>query len=210
MTMTDHIRVRGTAFRRVSPDVAVWVAVVDGRATSEREAFGACSARLTAMHQTLSDIAQTAEVSTDPVHVWAEWNEAGRRRTGYAAQGAVRIRGPIDEAGRLGQAALDAGATRLDGPRYLVGDIVSIEDELAAEAVMAARRRAQHMADAADRRLGHVVSIADEGTESMQSGGGFEIHTSAMRTMADEVSAPPMAPPMQEIETTVVVTFPLM
>lgn len=208
MATAGSITVRGTATRRVTPDVAIWSAVVEGRAKTEREAFGACSEALTKLFETVRAGAKDAEVATDPVRVWPEWNETGRKRIGYQASAAVTIRGPLDEAGGLAQAALDAGATRLDGPEFLIGELTRIQDELAADAVDAARDRATRMAGAADRSLGAVLQITDEGVQTMYAQVAYEMKAMSLRGAAD-VTAPPTAPQMQDIQTTAVVTFAL-
>ncbi len=209
MSHEGTITVRGTASRRVTPDIAVWSVVVEGHARTEREVFGQCSDRLNTLFTTLRDSATTAEIATRPIHVWPEWSDTGGRRIGYQGRGTVVIRGPIDEAARLGQLALDSGVPRVDGPDYVVGELVRIQDELAGEAVVAARARAMRMAEAAGRTLGPVVGITDEGVQTSISHEAFGMRTMAMRDATADVSAPPSAPEMEDIQTTAVVTFAL-
>ena len=80
------------------------------------------------------------------------WEPGRKRPTGWEALGAIGLRGPLDVAAAAGQAALDAGAESLDGPSYELRDEAAVREELLADAVRAARRRAEGMARAAGAR----------------------------------------------------------
>jgi uncharacterized protein YggE len=202
-TMKDTITVRGTARRRVAPDVGVWQAVVEARGADERQAYAACATRLTAVHAAVDAVAATAEVSAGGVQVHAEWSESGQRRIGCIATASVGIRAPLDRLETLGQTAMDAGAVRLDGPSYEVSGVLVIMDELGAEAVVSAHVRASALAAAARRGVGQVVSIVD-GVDDPGAGrrsGPFM----AMRAEAMDVG--PVSPESQVLQADVTVTY---
>ncbi len=182
MPNRDRITVQGTARRRVSPDIAVWTAVVDSRATTQGAAFAACSSSLAAL---LKDVKAAAgndcEIWASGVYVSGEWDDRGQRRAGFAGSGSVSIRARLDEAARLGQVALDAGATRLDGPVFEVSNADDVMDELRGEAVIAARETAERMAIAAGRALGTAIIISDGAADG---GGGPRAE---VRTLREDV-----------------------
>ncbi len=205
MPNRDRITVQGTARRRVSPDIAVWTAVVDSRATTQGAAFAACSSSLAAL---LKDVKAAAgndcEIWASGVYVSGEWDDRGQRRAGFAGSGSVSIRARLDEAARLGQVALDAGATRLDGPVFEVSNADDVMDELRGEAVIAARETAERMAIAAGRALGTAIIISDGAAD----GGGGPVPKFA-RFAEMSADAPPMEPGAHEISASATVTYVL-
>ena len=204
-----RITVTGRATRLVTPDIATWSAATEGKGETQREAFATCSAALTALLAAVTTTAaKDARVSASGVYVSPEWDERGRKRIGFVAGASVTIRAGLEEAGRLGQLALDAGAVRLDGPGYEVADIDAIQDELRADAVTAARATAERMASAAGRTVGPAIRISDQGADS---GMGWAPQAKFSRAGAMEMSAdaPPLEPDAQEIQAVATVTFEL-
>jgi hypothetical protein len=154
----DHITVAGAASRTVVPGVATWrveaVAVDD----DPRTAFERCSGRLNAL---VARLAAVGEVATDAVVVQPHWENDGPPK-GAEAIGAVRVRSAADRAGEVAQAAMAAGADRLHGPSF-VYESEAVHEELLADALAAARRKAERLAGAASRQLGRVISIEEQG-----------------------------------------------
>lgn len=202
--MDESITVEGTARLRRTPDVATWLAVVEGRGASERDAYGACARALHALVAAVGAVADGAEVSVGTVTVGQEWDDSGRRRVGAVASGAVALRGRLDGLERVAQAALDAGAVRLDGPMYEIDGRPALLDALAADAVRAARVRAEALAIAADRRIGRVLRIVD-GAAPAPPGPMAEV----AYARAAAVEPAPLVPGAQELCATVTVTFSL-
>lgn len=202
--MNDTITVRGTAQRRVLPDVGVWHAVVEASGADERRAYAACAARLTAVHSAVDAATETAEVSAGRIQVHTEWSESGQRRVGCRATATVAIRSTLDGLEMLGQQAMDAGAVRLDGPSYEVSGALAIMDELGAEAVLAAHVRASAMAAAAGRGVGQVVGIVD----GVQEAGVSPWHRGAVMAMRVEaMDVGPVSPEAQVLQADVTVTY---
>lgn len=209
MPNRDRITVHGTARRRVSPDIAIWSAAVDSRATTQGAAFTACSSDLSALLKHVKAAAgDDTDVWASGVYVSREWDDRGQRKAGYAANGSVSIRAGLAESARLGQVALDAGATRLDGPTFEVSDLDEILDDLRSDAVLAARETADRMAIAAGRALGQAIIVADGPVDDVAaSAGGRMSRMMAAAEMGAE--APPVEPGAHEVSASVTVTYVL-
>ena len=108
-----------------------------------------------------------------------------------------------------GQAALDAGAETLEGPYFEIAGERAIRDELLAEAVHAARARADAMAGAAGRRLGAAVALTDDPRRG-SAPPEYPMARMAALSVADSGGGPPPAAPEgTELEVRVVVRFEL-
>jgi hypothetical protein len=210
MPNRDRITVQGTARRRVSPDIAIWSAAVDSRATTQGAAFTACSSDLAAL------LKQVKAAAGDDTAIWAsgvyvsrEWDDRGQRKAGYAASGSVSIRSGLAESARLGQVALDAGATRLDGPTFEVSNLDEVLDDLRSDAVLAARETADRMALAAGRALGQAILVSDGpiGDVAASAAGGRMSRMMAAAEMGAD--APPVEPGPHEVSASVTVTYVL-
>ncbi len=189
----NRLLVSGIASTEVTPDRVEWQLLVHEAGSDGRETFARCSGRLRALVGALEGI----EVITGPVGVSPEVTERGVPTGRQHARAALTAIGPLADAGELAAAAIEAGADELHGPTLRTSGIEAARDELYAEAVHAARRRAQAMADASGRTLGRVLSVRD----SAEPAG----HT----VFAASVAAPPVIPRPQTIEVAVQVVFEL-
>lgn len=201
--MSETITVFGCARRRVAPDLGVWQAVVEARGADERQAYTACAAALRTVHAAVDGAADTADVSVGGIWVQPEWSDSGQRRIGSLATAQVAIRDSVANLEALGQCALEAGAVRLDGPTYVVGNALAIMDELGAEAVAAAHVRASALAAAAGRSVGQVVRIVDGIQEHDVGWSSKEMIGTSARMMASG----PVSPEVQELQADVTVTY---
>ncbi len=202
--MDATITVFGSARRRVVPDIGTWTAAVEARGADERSAYVACAAAVTAVLTAVQAAASDAEVSAGGISVGQEWDDTGRRRVGALGSGTVAFRGAFNEIERLAQAALEAGALRLDGPVYEVSTHDAILVELGAQAIGAARDRAQRMAAAAGRPLGPVLRVVDGIADAPDLTYGVERLNSKAA-----MDAGPVSPAVQELRSDVTVTFSL-
>ena len=160
----DRVVVSGTASRSVPADRAVWALVVVETGEAPAEAFGRCGRRLDALTRALRDaLGEAAEVRTGALSVQPQRDVEGRRLETVEVRGQVVVDVPVEAVGRASGAAMSAGADRLEGPALEVRAATAIGEELLADAVAAARREAERIASAAGRRLGRVVSVAEEG-----------------------------------------------
>ena len=211
MPPRHRITVTGRAQRSVTPDVATWSAATEARGETQRDAFAACSEQLVALTKATKDAVGKAAgvtVSASGVYVNPEWDDRGRKRTGYVAGGSVTIRAGLEDAARLGQAALDAGAIRLDGPSFEIDQPERIREELLAGAVVNARATAERMAAADGRTVGVALAMSDATTGGDMGGVAYPMmaRSAGMEMKAD---APPLEPGAQLLEAAVTVTFEL-
>ena len=190
----DRVTVCGLASRGVAPDTATWRAEAVETDDDPRAAFDRCTSRLNALVERLAAV---GDVSTDSVRVEPRWEENGPG--GTQAIGAVQVRCPAAMAGEVAPAAMSAGADRLRGPVFEYDDAVGVGEELLAEAVADARRKADRLAAAAGRRLGAVRAIEERGP--------FEEFEDAVVKMSAD--APDLRPREQLVTASVKVAFEL-
>jgi uncharacterized protein YggE len=203
-----RIEVEGVAVRRVVPDVAVWHARVTAVAEERRAAFAQASERATAVLAAVRAAAgEAGETWAEGIGVGPRWEPGKRRPTGWEASGRVGVRTGLDGADAAGQAALDAGADTLEGPYFEIAGERAIRDELLAEAVRAARARAEAMAGAAGRQLGAAVALTD-GPRRGSAPPEYPMARMAL-ALSDDAAPPPAAPEGTELEVRVLVRFEL-
>jgi uncharacterized protein YggE len=196
----DRVEVQGVARRSVAADRARWSLVVVESGDVPADAFARAGARLDALTRGLRDaLGDVADVRTGALTVRPQHDEHGRRLGAVDVSGQVTLDVPLAEAGRAAGAAMSAGADHLDGPALRVRDRDAVAEGLAAEAFAAARRKAEILATAADRRLGRVVSVADQSDEPI----------ARMELMSAGQSGPELAPEDAEIAASVRVVFAL-
>ena len=211
MLADGRIEVEGVAERRVVPDVAVWHA----RASRPSPRSAAppsrrpASARRRCWPRCGDAAGERGETWAEGIGVGPRWEPGKRRPSGWEASGRVGVRTALAGADGAGQAALDAGAETLEGPYFEIAGERAIRDELLAEAVHAARARAEAMAGAAGRRLGAAVALTDDA----RRGSGppeYPMARMAALSVADSGGGPPPAAPEgTELEVRVVVRFEL-
>jgi uncharacterized protein YggE len=157
--MERLLTVSATATREIPVERAEWQLAVRVVDPSPREAFARCTEKLNALAETLRGAGDvtTGRVAVD-VDPQRRRGEAHHRQIAYAT---LTVAGPVERAGELAEAAMNAGADEISGPQLSAADADALDDALLAEAVRAARRRAEAMAAAAGRRLGGAVALSD-------------------------------------------------
>ena len=154
------ITVTGIARREIQPDGVSWRADAVEVDSEARAAFERCTGRLNQLTERLRAV---GDVTTEAVSVRPERDEDTASRTGRVeAIGGVRVRADPGRAGELAQAAMDAGADRLDGPHFIYGAAEAVREELLSEAIADARRKAEVLAEAAGRRIARVDAVEEE------------------------------------------------
>ena len=199
--LPEHrVDVAGTARRTVAADRVRWSLVVTESGDRPADAFARAGERLDALGRGLRDgLGDAADVRTGALSVRPQHDEHGRRLSAVDVSGQVTLEVPLAEAGRAAGAAMSAGADHLDGPRLQVREREAVAEALLGEAVEAARRKAEHIAAAAGRRLGAVVSVAE----------GDELHPRGELMSARVAAGPELAPADAEITACVRVIFAL-
>ena len=181
------MRVTGTAVRVVQPDVAKLTVRVREVDADPRAAHDRCAPRVAAVASGLQELLGDAgHAAARAVTVRRHWPETPERKGGRVLHEAVcRIlaEGPADRAGGVLAEAVRLGADEAGRVEYEASDREAVLVELLAEAVDAARHKAERLAEAAGRPLGAVVTLEEPVDEdyavmaasAMEHGGGDEI-----------------------------------
>ena len=160
----DRVRVTGTVIRVVQPDQAKITLRVREIDADPREAYDRCAPRATAVTTGLGELlGGTGSVAARAVTVrrhWAETEDGGDRLL-HEAVCRIVAECPADQAGRVLTEAIRLGADEAGHVEYAAGERDAVELELLAEAVGAARRKAERLAEAAGRPLGAVVALEE-------------------------------------------------
>src|SRR3712207_1441163 len=159
----DRMVVHGSAQRSVAPDVATLGMVVRELDRDQRAAFERCRPRLNeAVARLQAVVGGDGEITTGTLRVERYWEESAEHERGRRVQeasGPIAVECTAAVAERVISAAIALGADELHGPRYSVRDPSPVLDELLGVAVAAARRKAQRLAQAAERSLGRIVAV---------------------------------------------------
>jgi uncharacterized protein len=160
----DRIVVVGRAERAVAPDGALLTVRVVDVDDDRRAAFRRCGARVNDVVERLRAVVgrdgdvTTGQVSLELDHEAFERDRASRQ---HAASCLIDVDCDPARAGDVVVEAVESGVDRLSGPRYLLRDGGGVTEQLLAEAVAVARRKAERLAAAADGSLGAVVAIEE-------------------------------------------------
>jgi uncharacterized protein len=196
----ERVEVQGVARRSVAADRARWALVVIESGDVPADAFARAGERLDALTRGLRDaLGDVAEVRTGALSVRAQHDERGRRLAGVDVSGQVTLDVAVADAGRAAGAAMSAGADRLNGPALRLQDRDALAERLTGEAFAAARRKAEALAAAAGRRVGRVVSVADESDQPIPM----------IEPMSARHGGPELAPEDVEVAASVRVVFAL-
>ncbi len=163
------VTVTGEATIAVAPDTAMMRIGVSSQDKTAREASETNAKQMTAVLNAIKgagvgdrDI-QTSRLSLQPQY---DPNKGGTARlTGFQAsnQVTVRIR-DIDKLPNVLDRAIAAGANEMSGIEFVVSEQSKLLDQARDDAIADARRKAELYAKAAGAKLGHVVSITEEGS----------------------------------------------
>ena len=145
---------------------------------------------------------RTASIDVNPA--W-ESRDGQMVRTGFTVSSrlGVAIR-DLESVGRVIDAALEAGATGLDGVSFGLADTAPVAVEARRLAVLDAKARATTIAKAADTKLGALVDV----TEGASDSPGPRPQARMMAAMAADVSTP-VLPGRVEVSVSVVATWEL-
>lgn len=163
------VTVTGEATIAVAPDTAMMRIGVSSQDKTAREASEANARQMTAVLNAIknADVGdrdiQTSRLSLQPQY---DPNKGGTARlTGFQAsnQVTVRIR-DIDKLPNVLDRAIAAGANEMSGIEFVVSEQSKLLDQARDDAIADARRKAELYAKAAGAKLGHVVSITEEGS----------------------------------------------
>jgi uncharacterized protein YggE len=162
---TGSISVSGSSAIRVQPDRVVIVFGVETFAKTPRVAQSQ-NARLS--REVLDaireyDIAER-DIATAHFSIQPRYDDYDRNIiSGYAARNAIAVTlRDIEKLEPVLVAALEAGATTVDGVEFSITNLRELRDEARELAIQAALEKAEAMATAAGTTLGHVTNIRED------------------------------------------------
>lgn len=206
---TPSITVTASATVTAQPDMATIGAGVVTQAGDAAAALAANSQRMERVVASLKragvearDI-RTSQLTVQPQYRYGEGRAP--QITGYQASNTVSVR--LRDLGRVGgvvDALVAQGANRIDGPDFGIDKPEPLLDRARADAVKAARARAEVLATAAGVKIRRVLAISE-------GEGGPQIMPMMRGAMAMDSAvaspAPPVAPGESELRALVTVVF---
>jgi uncharacterized protein len=198
---------QGEAALKRAPDRAFVDLAVETRAQTPKEATTRNAQIMTSVQQRLRGVGLPSEaIQTRGYDLSQEFDYVNGRQVprGYTARNTIEAR--VDTLDRLGDvidAAVDAGATRVDSIRFDLRDRTMIEREALKQAVADARARAEAAAAGAGMAISRVVRI-EEGARGIEPPRPLQM---PLRTMAAQTPAAPTPVSPGEIEIRVAVTL---
>ncbi len=194
----DSITVSGNGSVAAVPTTATFTFGVDIRAATAKAALAANARE---MRQVIAAVkaAGGRQVGTQSVslsQVLGQNNEP----SGFAASNVVTATVDLDRAGAVIDAAVEAGANRVDGPALSIADQGKLYRQALQAAVAEARLSAETLAAAAGRSLGKVTSVVESS--------GITPAPMFAKAVASEAGTP-IEPGTQQTTASVTVTFAL-
>jgi uncharacterized protein YggE len=199
------ISVIGEGTIAATPDMASIRIGVTSQGKTAREASDATGKQMGAVLSAIKDAGiadrdvQTSRLSLQPQY---DQNKAGSARLiGFQAsnQVTVKIR-DLDKISTALDRAIGAGANEMSGIEFIVSEPGKLLDSAREKAIADAHRRAELYARAANAKVGHVLSISEEGAIPPQP-----VLMQAMRAGG----AVPVVPGEQTLRAVVTVTYEL-
>jgi uncharacterized protein YggE len=197
---SGSITVTGTGTITSVPDEATFTVGVQTQGSSAREALASNSEQMRRVIEAVRSAGVSKDdVQTQDVSVSANYSDENRI-DGYSASNSVLVTlRDLSRAGKVLDAASNAGANQVYGPSLSRSDRDAVEKKALRDAVGDARTKAEALAKAAGVSLGRVTAI----TEGF-SGGPEPYYASDMRLAKAEA---PIEPGTQDIQASVTVTF---
>ncbi|HUP45298.1 MAG TPA: SIMPL domain-containing protein [Thermoanaerobaculia bacterium] len=210
-SMAQTVSVTGTGRSTVTPDRVTFSAGVQTVAETVDQAVNENNRKTAAVIAALKKGGATdAQIRTSNFSIYPQQDyQQGRlpQILGYQVSNNITVRRDnVADAGRLLQAAVNAGVNTSSGLRFEVSDPAAGRDQGLRAAYNDARSKAQLLAQAAGRTLGRAMMIA----EGAQPTGIYPPRPMAMRAEAAQVvSDVPVEAGTQETTYTVSVVFQL-
>ena len=195
---TDTVTVAGIGSVSAVPDRAEISAGVESRGATAQEAL---DANANAMRKVIAAVraAGGKDVTTQTVSLSPSADPEGRPN-GFVVSNVVSAEIGLDDAGKLIDAAVAAGANTVWGPSLSSSDAAKLYRDALKQAVADARDRAGVLAAAAGRQLGDITTMTEGGNTAVPL---------AAKASADAAGTPVVSGP-QETSATVTVTFELL
>ena len=202
----DRLVVHGSARRSLAPDVATLRMLVRELDPDQRAAFERCAPRMNEVVARLRAlVGGDGQVTTGTLRVERYWEEAEEEHGPLvqAASGHIAVECTPALAARVISEAIALGLDEVHGPRYSVRDPSLVMEELLGTAVAAARRKAECLAQAAQRSLGGIVAVEERFRDGWDDDGGPQVAAAGAPPEVD------LRPAKLTLAATVRVTFAL-
>jgi uncharacterized protein YggE len=195
------ITVTGVGTVTSVPNEAEFSLGVQSNGATAREALASNSERMNRVLAALKSAGvDKSDIKTQNVSVSPSYSDNGQT-DGYTARNSVSVKiHDLSKAGKVLDAASNAGANEVYGPTLTRSNQDSLEAEALRDAVGNARKKAAALADAAGVQLGSVTAI----TEGFS--GGPEPYFAATELARADKGAP-IEPGTQDVQASVTVTF---
>jgi uncharacterized protein YggE len=197
---TGGITVTGTGTVTSVPDEATFTVGVQTQGSTARDALASNSEQMRRVIAAvrLAGVSKD-DVQTQDVSVSANYSD-GNQIDGYSASNSVLVTiRDLTRAGKVLDAASNAGANQVYGPSLSRSDQDALEKKALRDAVGEARTKAEALAKAAGVSLGGVTAITEG------SSGGAEPYYATDLRMAKADA--PIEPGTQDIQASVTITF---
>lgn len=188
----------------VEPDLAVIHLAVETTADSADEARGQVATDVVAVRQALADLGLPDDAVTTvsfQIHPEYDYTRESRELVGYRAVHALSVNADVDQAGAVVDAAVGAGAVRVNGVQFTLAD----------ETRQSAREQALRMAMAnAAADAGAIADAADltlEGVHAASTGGPVVVPFEGRTVVAEADGETTFEPGPVEVTATVQVVY---
>jgi len=191
-----------------APDIAIVSLGVVSEADNAKDALTANATDMTAVIKTITEAGiKTEDVATSGLFVEPIYSDASRstdgqsKITGYRVSNQVTVRiVDLSASGPLLDKVITAGANRVNGISFEIGEAEALRDAAIKAAIVEARRKAELMAEAAGVKLGAIQSV------NANDNGGPPVFRAAM-AMKDAMPVTPVMGGTQEIGANATVVY---
>jgi len=162
----NAISVSGEGKVSAEPDMVEIIIGVESRAPTAKEAASQNSEDMNQVMAVLEEMGIAEEdIQTVDYSIRAEMDyrgDEGPKVIGYVVNNAVRVKvRDLDLVGDLLDEATEAGANNIQGITFTIEDLRPFQEQAREMAVAEARSKAQQLAEAADVRLGDLLSLSE-------------------------------------------------
>jgi len=202
----NAISVSGEGKVSAEPDMAEIIIGVESRAPTAKEAASQNSEDMNQVMAVLEEMGIAEEdIQTVDYSIRAEMDyrgDEGPKVIGYVVDNAVRVKvRDLDLVGDLLDEVTEAGANNIYGITFTIEDPRPVQEQAREMAVAEARSKAQQLAEAADVRLGDLLSLSEYVIE-----GPVYVERAAMAEGMGG-GAPPISPGQLEITIQVQMSY---
>lgn len=185
------ITVSGVGEVKADPDSALVQFGIENKAVTAKEAQEANNAVMAKIIDELVRMGiKKEDIQTEYFSLYPEYNYDRENGTqtlvGYRAVNEVRVQvKDIASLGEVIDAAINAGANRIQNVTYGIQDDTEFSHEAMKLAIQNAMEKARVMAEAAGAKIGGILSLSDSGVHA----GGVQLFGEQLKTMRADTSA---------------------